>query len=245
MTEDFPFIYGRNVTLFCNTSAVGLKKTTWMKQSDVILHQGLSFYPDKYTGNEVTDGSSLIIMNATELDFNTSYTCLSDVYSYEADLMINSSNFICLPQNRDISWNIIDKNIFVQLHLERFFPMPKCKTMFDDAILSTNQEELSHLQGPFFNGTINITSRSDADLCGGNLTVVCMFGGSYYEDIETKYLQDCNDTVSFLQESDSSVYVFGFEGAVIGVCIPCVSLCFGCVLFHCKKREKAAKKGMY
>ncbi|CAC5413757.1 unnamed protein product [Mytilus coruscus] len=44
-TTDYPIIFGRNVTLFCNTSAVGTRKTTWMKEYDVILHQGLSFYP--------------------------------------------------------------------------------------------------------------------------------------------------------------------------------------------------------
>lgn len=93
--EDLPIIYGRNVTLFCNTSAVGSQKTTWMKQSNVIFHHGLSFQPDKYSGKEESDGSSLIIMNATISDFNTSYTCLSDVYSYESVLEINNSNFIC------------------------------------------------------------------------------------------------------------------------------------------------------
>ncbi|CAC5408108.1 unnamed protein product [Mytilus coruscus] len=129
----------RNVTLFCNTSAVGLQKTTWMKQFDVILHQGHSFYPDKYYGKEVPNGSSLTIKNISESDLNTSYTCLSD-----------------------------------------------------GAILSTSQNELIHLQGAFFHGTVNITSQSAADLCGGNLTVVCTFGGSYNDAIETKYLQDCN-----------------------------------------------------
>lgn len=93
--EDLPVIYGRNVTLFCNTSAVGSQKTTWMKESDVILHQGLSFQQDKYSGKEENDGSSLIIINATLSDFNTSYTCLSDVCSYESVLKINSTNFIC------------------------------------------------------------------------------------------------------------------------------------------------------
>ncbi|CAC5415754.1 unnamed protein product [Mytilus coruscus] len=190
--EDLPFIYGRNVTFFCNTSAVGLQKTTWIKQSDVILHQSLSFYSDKYTGKEVNDGSSLTIKNISESDLNTTYTCLSDVYSYEAVVMINSSNFICLPQSIDITWNISGRNIIVQLNIERFFPVPKCRTMFNDDILNTNQQELNYLQGEFFHGNINITSKSAADLCGGNLTVVCMFGGSYNDAIETKILQDCN-----------------------------------------------------
>lgn len=92
---DYPVIVGRNVPLFCNTSAVGTHKTTWMRESDVILHQGLSFYPDKYTEKEVTDGSNLIIVNSTMPDFNTSYTCLSDVHSYDNVLLINTTNFIC------------------------------------------------------------------------------------------------------------------------------------------------------
>ncbi|VDI57466.1 Hypothetical predicted protein [Mytilus galloprovincialis] len=141
-------IFGSNVTLFCNTSAVGLQKSTWMKQSDVILHQGFSYYPDKYTGNEVTDGSSLIIMNATESDFNTSYTCLSDVYSHE-------------------------------------------KVLVDD-VLITHQQESVYKENQYFHGTINITSHSNVDICGGNLTVVCMFGASHYNVI---LLRNCEDTL--------------------------------------------------
>lgn len=62
-------------------------------------------------------------------------------------------------------------------------------------ILSTNQQELNHLQGYFFHGKTNITSQSDADLCGGNLTVVCLFGGIYIDVIGTKNLQDCNGNI--------------------------------------------------
>lgn len=85
---DYRIVYGRNVTLFCNTSAIGTRKTTWMKQSDVILHQGLSFYPEKYTGNDVTDGSTLTILNVTFADVNVSYTCLSEVFSHDKVFLI-------------------------------------------------------------------------------------------------------------------------------------------------------------
>ncbi|XP_052097984.1 uncharacterized protein LOC127732845 isoform X2 [Mytilus californianus] len=224
--EDLPTtcIFGSNVTLFCNTSAVGLRKTTWMKQSDVILHQGLSFYPDKYTGNEVTDGFSLIIKNATESDFNTSYTCLSDVYSYEAVLKINSSNFMCLPQNKNSSWIITGRNISVHLNLDRFFPVPNCTTKFNNGVLTTNQQESLYQENRFYHGIINITSHSSVDICGGNLTVVCMFGDLYSIDIATKFLQDCS-------VKGNSEYSLEFLGTVIGVFISLVILCIVCLLF--------------
>ncbi|CAC5381530.1 unnamed protein product [Mytilus coruscus] len=220
--KDFTFICERNVTLFCNTSAVGFKKTTWMKQSDVILHHGLSFQPEKYSGKEVNDGSSLIIINATESDFNTSYT----------------SNFICLPHKLDVTWTIIGRTISIHLNLKRFFPVPKCRTKFGDDILITNQQEFIHLQGAFFHGRINITSQSGYDLCGGNLSVVCLFRGYYSDVIGTKYLQDCNDTISFLQGSDSSGYGFGYKGAAIRIFILFIIL-FVMVFYHFKKSKKS------
>ncbi|CAC5373455.1 unnamed protein product [Mytilus coruscus] len=207
--EDIPFtcIFGSNVTLFCNTSALGLQKATWMKQSDVIFHQGLSFYPDKYSGEEVYDGSYLIIMNATESDFNTSYTCLSDVHSYEEVLVINSSSFVCLPQNTNSSWTITGRNISVHLNLDRFFPVPNCTTKLNDDILITNQQESVYQENWFYHGTINITSHSTVDICGGNLTVVCMFGCSNSDVIATEFLQDCS-------VNGTSEYWFRFLGIV-------------------------------
>ncbi|XP_076071943.1 uncharacterized protein LOC143043591 [Mytilus galloprovincialis] len=233
-------IFGSNVTLFCNTSSVGSMKAIWMKQSDVILHQGFSFYPDKYTGNEVNDGSSLIIMNATESDFNTSYTCLSDVYSHEKVLVINSSSFICLPKKTNSSLIINGRNISVHLNLDRFFPVPNCKTKFDDDVLITHQQESVYKENQYFHGTINITSHSNVDICGGNLTVVCMFGASHYNVI---LLRDC-------EVSDNSecgfkyLHVNVFFGTIIGVLVSLIVLCIGCMLFvrtQCKMIERNKK----
>ncbi|CAG2231235.1 unnamed protein product [Mytilus edulis] len=232
--EDLPAIYGRNLTLFCNTSAVGSQKATWMKQSNVILHHGLSFQTDKYSGKDVNDGSSLIIMNATESDFNTSYTCLADIFSYESVLEINSSNFICLPQSTNNSWTIIGRYILVQLNLVRFFPVPNCQTLFNADKLIKNQQEIVHLQNRFYYGTINITSQSVTDLCGGNLTVVCLFGGLYSEAIETITLQNCDHGSEFLEHG------FGL-GRIIIVCILCIILCylwFILLKYHCKFQQE-------
>lgn len=59
-------------------------------------------------------------------------------------------------------------------------------------MLIKNQKESVHLQNRFFYGTINITSQSVTDLCGGNLTAMCLFGGLYSEVMETITLQNCN-----------------------------------------------------
>ncbi|XP_052097966.1 uncharacterized protein LOC127732827 [Mytilus californianus] len=241
--EDLPVIYGRNVTLFCNTSAVGSQKTTWMKVSNVILHHGLSFQPDKYSGKEENDGSSLIIMNVTKSDFNTSYTCLSDVYSFESVLEINSSIFICLPQSTNNSLMIIGRDIMVHLNLNRFFPVPKCQTMFNGDMLITNQQESVHMTNRFYHGTINITSQSAADLCGGNLTVMCLFGSLYSEAIETITLQNCNHGSKFPEHS------FGV-GTTISVCMLCVIFCvlmiYILVKYFCKlQQEKKNPEGKY
>ncbi|XP_071127298.1 uncharacterized protein [Mytilus edulis] len=219
-------ISGSNVTLFCNTSAEGLQKATWMKQSDVILHQGLSFYTDKYTGIEVKDGSSLIIMNATTSDFDMSYTCLADVYSYEEVLVINSSSFVCLPRNTNSSWTIAGRNISVHLNLDRFFPVPNCTTNYEDDVLITNQQESVYQENQFFYGTINITSHSSVDICGGSLTVVCMFGYSYSDVVATKFLQDCS-------VNGNSEYGFKFLGTVIGVGVPFILMCIIVCLLFC------------
>ncbi|XP_052097982.1 uncharacterized protein LOC127732844 [Mytilus californianus] len=191
---DYPIIFGRNVTLFCNTSAVGTQKTTWMKQSDVILHQGLSFYPDKYTGQDVTDGSTLTIMNTTVTDFNISYTCLSDVHSYDNVLIINTTHFITIPQYTDIVWTVLDQKILVQINLKSVFPVPNCSVHINDIILLTIQQQSFHIQDLFYYGTLNITSRTQEKMCERNLTVVCDFGCSYTDVIATKVLQNCNVT---------------------------------------------------
>ncbi|VDI04533.1 Hypothetical predicted protein [Mytilus galloprovincialis] len=235
--EDLPVIYGRNVTLFCNTSAVGSQKTTWMKESDVILHQGLSFQQDKYSGKEENDGSSLIIINATLSDFNTSYTCLSDVCSYESVLKINSTNFICLPQSTNYSFTITSSDIMVLLNLDRFIPVPKCQTLFNGNILITNQQESIHMKNSFYHGTINITSQSVDFLCGGNVTVMCLFGSLYYEAIETITLQNCDHGSNFPEHS------FGL-GRTISVCMLCFilcGLCFILVKYHCKLQPQTKK----
>ncbi|CAC5408110.1 unnamed protein product [Mytilus coruscus] len=191
---DYPIILGRNVTLFCNTSAVGTRKTTWMKESDVILHQGLSFYPDKYTGKEVTDGSTLTIVDTTITDFNISYTCLSDVHSYDNVLTINTTNFISIPQYTDTIWTILDQQVFVQINLTSVFPVPNCSVNINDIILLTIQQQSFHILDLFYHGTLNITSRTQEKICERNLTVVCDFGFSYSDVIATKVLQNCNVT---------------------------------------------------
>ncbi|CAG2231234.1 unnamed protein product [Mytilus edulis] len=191
---DYPVILGSNVTLFCNTSAVGTHKTTWMRESDVILHQGLSFYPDKYTEKEVTDGFNLIIVNSTIKDFNSSYTCLSDVHSYSNLLMINTTNFISLPQHTDIVWTILDRQIFVQINLKRVFPVPNCTVIINGMKLSTMQQHSFSIKDVFYHGTLNITSRTQNKMCERNLTVLCDFGSSYTDVIATCILQNCNVT---------------------------------------------------
>lgn len=240
--KDLPFVIGENVTLFCNTSNVGLQKTTWIKQSDVIVHFGFSFYPDKYTAKKITDGSTLTIMNATVTDFNTSYTCLSDEYSYEA--VLNSSNIIYLPQRTVITGTVIERNVFIQMNLDRCFPVPECITMFHDDILITEQQESSYLENGFFYITINMTSQSPAELCGDDLTVVCTFRGSYSQKFSTHFLQDCKGSEHF-------EYRFGFIGTIVGVFAPVIILCgIYCSIFLYKynlekEKEKETSEGKY
>lgn len=58
-------------------------------------------------------------------------------------------------------------------------------------MLITNQQVSVYQENQFFHGTINITSYSDVDVCGGNLTVKCMFGYSYSDVIATIVLKNC------------------------------------------------------
>ena len=89
-----PVIYGENVSLYCNTSDIDEIKTTWMKESDVIIHHGVVFNQEKYFEESDYNGSTLIIINPTMEDFNISYTCICEFYSYEALLELDERNFV-------------------------------------------------------------------------------------------------------------------------------------------------------
>ena len=89
-----PMVYGNNVTLFCNTSAVTEDKTTWMKERDVIVHHGVVFNTSKFLEMSDKTGSYLTIIRSTFSDFNISYTCICDVFSYESILYVNNTNFV-------------------------------------------------------------------------------------------------------------------------------------------------------
>ncbi|CAC5399859.1 unnamed protein product [Mytilus coruscus] len=97
-----------------------------------------------------------------------------------------------LPDITDSIWTILDRNIFVQINLKRVFPLPNCTVMINDIKLSTIQQNSVHMQGIFFHGTFNITSRYPLEICEMNMTVVCEFGNSYTDVIATYVLQNCN-----------------------------------------------------
>ncbi|CAC5381531.1 unnamed protein product [Mytilus coruscus] len=231
---DHPILHGRNVTLFCNTSAVGTQKTTWMKQSDVILHQSLSFYPDKYTGKEIADGSTLTIANVTFADVNVSYTCLSDVYSYEKVLFINNTDFILLPKHKEIKWLVLERKLYVQLIIMRICPVPTCTIMLNNALLPTIQKESMDMQDAFYHGTLNLTSQYQINMCEMNLAVVCVFGSSYSKVLATKHdkvMQNCN----------GSAYGFLYVGTVAGVGASFILLFTSCVYFIFRERDDESR----
>ena len=95
--EEIPIVFGEKVTLFCNTSevdGVDRLKTTWMQNTDVVVHRGVSLRPSKFAEQEESDGSSLIIINTNTEDLMANYTCLADIYRFEAKLELNESNYI-------------------------------------------------------------------------------------------------------------------------------------------------------
>lgn len=92
--ERLPIIIGGNVTLFCNTTSVNDTKVTWMKESDVIVHHGFVFYSSKYSEYSTLNGSFLTIIHTDINDINVSYTCISDVFSYNAKLKLKQANYI-------------------------------------------------------------------------------------------------------------------------------------------------------
>lgn len=91
---ELPIVFGRNFTLYCNTTTINNSEATWMKESDVIAHQGLVFYRYKYAEYSTNDGSFLTIMDTNVSDLDVSYTCISDIFSYERVLELRESNYI-------------------------------------------------------------------------------------------------------------------------------------------------------
>lgn len=136
-----PIITGGNCTLFSKTTRIRVAETkvTWMKNSDVIVHHGLVFYPSKYTAFSSVDGSSV---TRPELKTSTYLTHVFQMFfSYESVLQLNDTNYIgntnltCLPNyyfllnwksfrlfNRKIVLNtheIFATGRFNQLYIER------------------------------------------------------------------------------------------------------------------------------
>ncbi|VDI04530.1 Hypothetical predicted protein [Mytilus galloprovincialis] len=127
-----PIIIGGNCTLFCNTTRIRVAETkvTWMKNSDVIVHHGLVFYPSKYTAFSSVDGCSVTIINAGAEDFNVSYTCISDVFSYESVLELNDTNYIVLPDEKNTAVKrYLRENIWVNISWQHIYPIPKCELL--------------------------------------------------------------------------------------------------------------------
>lgn len=92
--QRLPIVIGGNNTLLCDTTSIQETKVTWMKGSDVIVHHGLIFYPSKYMEYSSSNGSYLTIINTGVDDINVSYTCISDVFSFDDVLRLNVSNYV-------------------------------------------------------------------------------------------------------------------------------------------------------
>ncbi|CAC5373456.1 unnamed protein product [Mytilus coruscus] len=149
--HQLPIMIGGNVTLFCDTTSIRETKVTWMKRSDVIVHHGFVFYSSKYTEYSLNNGSFLKIMNTGVDDINVSYTCISDVFSFDAVLKLNESNYIVLPnqQRTHITWSL-KENTGVNITFQYIYPMPKCELLHNETLLSTTYSNDSHMIDIFY-----------------------------------------------------------------------------------------------
>lgn len=220
--EELPIVYGQNVTIFCNTSAIIEYRATWMKESDVIMHHSFSFYPSKYIEKTIIGGSILTILNTDNTDFNISYTCLCGVFSYTRSLQLNSTNYTVLPIKRDINvrWNL-STEISAEVNIANTFPIPVCKLKLDDQFIPTEQNthftEMNRHSITFYNISISCKNK-EQNYSGERVNILCFLADKHLIVNETKMLTkpDVNNT---------SVEYQIFFWATISLCVPL------CVLF--------------
>lgn len=95
-----PAIFEENVKLTCSfgddcncPSAHRKIKWTGGQQNKLLLYDGVSKYPLKYTESLETDSFSLIIKNFSKEDINVNYACHCGFNSFKKELSLNKDEF--------------------------------------------------------------------------------------------------------------------------------------------------------
>ncbi|CAG2226208.1 unnamed protein product [Mytilus edulis] len=164
-----------------------------MKKSDVIVHHGLVFYPSKYLEYSSSNGSFLTIIYTGVDDINVSYTCISDVFSFDAVLKLNESNYIVLPdqQRTDITWSLKETTC-VNISFQHIYPMPECELLHNETLLSTTYSSNSHMTDIFYKNA-SISLINNAKICGGNIELRCTLMCLRIESGRKNVLPACNE----------------------------------------------------
>ncbi|CAC5399862.1 unnamed protein product [Mytilus coruscus] len=222
--QRLPIIIGGNNTLLCDTASIKESKVTWMKKSDVIVHHGLVFYPLKYTEYSSIKGSFLNIMNTGVDDINVSYTCISDVFSFDAILKLNESNYIVLPNQKrtNITWSL-KETIGVNVSFQHVYPMPKCELFHNEILLSTTNSTDSHMKDIFYKDA-SISLINNSNICGGNIKLRCTLLTLNMHVDRTNVLPACNEKyfeITTTSNTDSE-RLFPLYIAVSGFVTTCI-----------------------
>ncbi|XP_071127299.1 uncharacterized protein [Mytilus edulis] len=218
--KDLQITSGGNVTLFCNTTSFPGNKVTWMKKSDVIVHHGLGFYRSKYAEYSVSGGSFLTIMNINENDFGVSYTCISDIFSFDSKLDPDVLNVSVVPSEHDvsISWSLSSRTL-LRINFARIFPIPHCQVFHNKTnILKTPTSTKSERDGYFYNVSILFLSPYQVELCDGYLDVQCSLNNERISVGNKSALPACYD----LEEKRSYRILLVIPGIVALVLFHCV-----------------------
>lgn len=97
--SELPVVFGRDVKLFCNTSAVTVKsinstrRRTWFGGPDnkILSVDGVSFDPSKYSVEMYHNGFSVIIKHLSIEDINHEYSCSYGFDEYSNSLSIEDN----------------------------------------------------------------------------------------------------------------------------------------------------------
>lgn len=220
-----PIVYEENATLFCNTSTVPDCKTSWMKGTSVIVHQGATVNPSKYIELKVLDGYLLIITNISTSDINVSYTCLADRLSYQELLLVSEDNFLVKPKNETtkVEFFQTETQLDVNISFQKIFPEPKCVLLFQDEKVGSRNTVSLHKNGMFSEGTIQLSHQFTTTCCHGIFTVICKLCEQVFKIGSISVQQECHETL------------YMPTGIIIGLSVPVV-LGTLYIIYYCVQR---------
>lgn len=197
-------VFGGNVTLFCNTSAVDNAckgcPTSWFggKNSDVLSYNGFPSSNSKYASTTAKDGFGITIKNLTEKDLHYPYTCSYGFISFVNNITLDET-YEYRPSKDEIQMkhDLSRRSmLYMYVDIEKVHPVPRCLVTFDqDNITSKLMKTTTKKIGLFYRVSWYLYYDIKQYSCKGRLHMKCSIGLIHLRVIDVYINYTCQGDV--------------------------------------------------